>query len=97
MDVKSVIEVNCALHTCPMCASNMAGSAVAVLGGQPPRYLVAVECRNCHVHMVCTFTLLTGPSRATGSEVSPISTDDVLDVKNALKDWNGSIADLVRP
>ena len=90
---------------CPKCGQSLADCELEMVAQQEDQSLVKVTCGHCQDARLIAFALAAEAPAAPAIEVrdepvdvlgAPITTDDVLDARLVLADYDGDLAGLLR-
>jgi hypothetical protein len=102
VDILSFIRERAGDYDCPVCREPLAGCDLSLLRQEGSTFTVQVGCARCHVTFVVVLQLRGELPAAGANDVEPsepapppISADELLDVHEALRDFDGSFAELV--
>lgn len=104
MDILSFIHERAGDYDCPVCRKPLAGCDLKLLRQDGRTYTVQVGCAGCRVTFVVVLQLRgelpAGVEDDAGAgpvvpAKPPISADELLDLHEALRDFDGSFAELV--
>lgn len=100
MDILTFIRERAGDYDCPVCRDPLVDCELKLLREDGKTYTVQVGCAHCHVSFVVVLQLRgelpTAPVAEPAEPVAPpISADELLDVHEALRDLDGSLADLL--
>ncbi len=101
MDILSFIRERAGDYDCPVCREPLAGCDLTLLRQDGSTFTVQVGCARCHVTFVVVLQLrgdLPGAPVARKPAAPPrplISADELLDLHEALRDFEGSFRDLL--
>jgi hypothetical protein len=101
MDILTFIRERAGDYDCPVCRDALVDCDLKLLREDGSTYTVQVGCARCHVSFVVVLQvrgeLPAAPVAAEPAEPAapPISADELLDVHEALRDFEGSFAELV--
>jgi hypothetical protein len=102
MDILTFIRDRAGDYDCPVCRDPLVDCDLKLLRQDGKTYTVQVGCAHCHVTFVVVLQL-RGELPAHEHEdaepaepaAPPISADELLDVHETLRDFEGSFADLL--
>lgn len=93
-------------YNCPVCGRSLKGCEIRMLSHVEERYTVQVTCAACHVTFIVILAIQGPVPEAIEQEAlepaevaagpGPIDTDEVLDVHLLLKDFQGSLVELLQ-
>jgi hypothetical protein len=104
MDILSFIRDRAGDYDCPVCRDPLVDCDLKLIRQDGSTYTVQVACAHCHVTFVVVLQLrgdvatLAGagePSEPVEPAAPPISADELLDVHEWLRDFEGSFSDLL--
>lgn len=103
MDILSFIRERAGDYDCPVCREPLAGCDLKLLRRDGSTFTVQVGCARCHVTFVVVLQLRGDlpdsetPAARTPSAPArpPISADELLDLHETLRDFEGSFTELV--
>jgi hypothetical protein len=102
MDILSFIRDRAGDYDCPVCRDPLVDCELKLLRQDGSTYTVQVACAHCHVTFVVVLQLrgelptLAAPATEPAEPAAPpISADELLDVHESLRDFEGSFADLL--
>jgi uncharacterized metal-binding protein YceD (DUF177 family) len=108
MNIIAFIKERAKYYNCPACARSLDSCEVKMLKQAESHLTVEVTCARCHVTFIVVLAVQYSPedledlvdepvaAAARGDEAAPISTDEVLDVHDLLRDFRGNFKDLLR-
>lgn len=100
MDILSFIRERAGDYDCPVCRDPLVDCELKLLRQDGNTYTVQVGCAHCHVTFVVVLQLrgelpAAAPAEPAEPVAPPISADELLDVHETLRDFDGSFADLL--
>ena len=99
MDILTFIRERAGDYDCPVCREPLAGCDLKLLRQDGNTFTVQVGCAQCQVTFVVVLQLRgelpDAPAEPAEPQAPPISADELLDLHEALRDWDGSFAELV--
>jgi hypothetical protein len=105
MDILTFIRERAGDYDCPVCRDPLVECDLELLRQDGTTYTVQVGCGHCHVTFVVVLQLRgelpdtpeddNVVQLPTTPAIPPISADELLDVHEALRDFEGSFADLL--
>jgi hypothetical protein len=111
MSIIEFIRDRARYYNCPVCGRSLKGCEVRMLSHVDDRFTVQVTCAACQVTFIVVLAV-QGPGldgladddaqvelaelAQTGERAAPIETDELLDVHLFLKDFDGSLKDLLK-
>jgi hypothetical protein len=111
MSIIEFIQDRARYYNCPVCGKSLKGCDVRMLQHVEDRFTVQVTCAACHVTFIVILAIqgsglepLTDEDVALDAEPAavadagpdPIEWDEILDVHLLLKDFNGSLSELIK-
>jgi hypothetical protein len=110
MSIIEFIQDRARYYNCPVCGKSLRGCDVRMLQHVEDRFTVQVTCAACRVTFIVILAIQgTGLEPLADDEISvgeetvtaegaadPIEWDEILDVHLLLKDFNGSLGDLLK-
>ncbi|MHB8507832.1 MAG: hypothetical protein ACYDGR_04185 [Candidatus Dormibacteria bacterium] len=106
MNIIAFIKERARFYNCPACARNLESCEVRMLKQADQHLTVEVTCARCHVTFIVVLAvqysseeemeLAEEPAIGPANESAPITHDEVLDVHDLLRDFSGSLRDLIR-
>jgi len=107
MNIIAFIKDRARYYNCPACARNLESCEVKMLKQAESHLTVEVTCARCNVTFIVVLAVQYNaedaeevgggePAHVPGSDATPISPDEVLDVHDMLRDFKGSFKDLLR-
>jgi hypothetical protein len=99
VDILSFIRERSGDYDCPVCREALVDCDLKLLRQDGSTFTVQVGCARCHVSFVVVLQLRgelpAAPAVPVEPAAPPISADELLDVHEALRDFEGSFAELV--
>lgn len=100
VDILSFIRERSGDYDCPVCREPLADCDLKLLRQDGHTFTVQVGCARCHVSFVVVLQLRGELPAAKSAEPAepvapPISADEMLDVHEALRDFEGSFTELL--
>ncbi len=84
-------------YKCVKCKKRMSDSELSLEALEKGTVTIACNCKKCKTNSVFEVQLLDNSTREHKALThKSVSTNDILDVKNFLKDFNGSFKDLFK-
>ncbi len=102
MDILAVIRDRAGEYDCPVCHRTLDGCGLSLVKDESPVYTVQVSCARCRVTFVVVLHVRheRRPRRPRRPEAPPpappIGADEVLDVRELLRDHTGPLTELLR-
>ncbi len=106
MSIIEFIRDRARFYNCPVCGRSLKGCDIQVLNHEDERFHLQVTCAQCQVTFVVVLAIAGGaveevdsvtadmPEKAT-FEAEPISVDEILDVHLYLKNFQGTLKELI--
>jgi len=106
MSIIEFIRDRARFYNCPVCGRSLKGCDIQVLNHEDERFHLQVTCAQCQVTFVVVLAIAGGaveevdsvtadmPEEAT-FEAEPISVDEILDVHLYLKNFQGTLKELI--
>jgi len=99
MDILSFIHDRSGDYDCPVCREALVDCDLKLLRQDGRTYTVQVGCARCHVTFVVVLQLRgelpAAPPEPAEPAPPPISADELLDVHERLRDFDGSFSELL--
>lgn len=105
MDILTFIRGRAGDYDCPVCRKSLDGCDLTLLRQEGNTFTVQVGCARCHVTFVVVLQLRgelpagagddDAPAEPMEPAAPPISADELLDVHEALRDFDGSFSELL--
>ena len=105
MDILTFIRGRAGDYDCPVCRKSLDGCDLTLLRQEGNTFTVQVGCARCHVTFVVVLQLrgelpagaddADAPAEPVEPAAPPISADELLDVHEALRDFDGSFSELL--
>ena len=106
MGIIEFIRDRARFYNCPVCGRSLKGCDIQVLSHEEERFHLQVTCAQCQVTFIVVLAIAGGgveeAELATELEVEPvaqaepISIDEILDLHLSLKDYQGTLTDLIQ-
>jgi hypothetical protein len=108
MNIIAFIKERARYYNCPACARNLEGCEVRMLKQAESHLTVEVTCARCHVQFIVVLAVQYSADEfedigtdepvavSSGEGTAPITPDEVLDVHDLLRDFQGNFKDLLR-
>jgi hypothetical protein len=109
MSIIEFIRDRARFYNCPVCGRSLKGCDIQVLSHEEERFHLQVTCAQCQVTFIVVLAIAGGaveevesvetPSGLAATEhepaLEPISVDEILDVHLYLKNFQGTLKDLL--
>jgi hypothetical protein len=101
MDILTFIRQRAGDYDCPVCRDPLVDCDLKLLRQDGNTFTVQVGCAHCRVSFVVVLQLrgelpaLVAPAEPADPVAPPISPDELLDVHEWLRDFDGSFTDLL--
>jgi hypothetical protein len=106
MSIIEFIRDRARFYNCPVCGRSLKGCNVQVLSHEEERFHLQVTCAQCQVTFIVVLAIAGGAveeiesveAEATAEPVAarePISVDEILDLHVMLKDFQGTLTELI--
>jgi hypothetical protein len=101
VDILSFMHQRSGDYDCPVCREALVDCDLKLLRRDGSTYTVQVGCARCHVSFVVVLQIRgdfpdpPAPEAPAEPVAPPISADELLDVHETLRDFEGSFAELV--
>jgi len=104
MSIIEFIRDRARFYNCPVCGRSLKGCDIQVLSHEEERFHLQVTCAQCQVTFIVVLAIAgSGVEESeTAAELDvepvaePISVDEILDLHLYLKDYQGTLADLIQ-
>jgi hypothetical protein len=103
MNVISFIRERARFYNCPACARNLENCDVKMLRQDDSYLMIEVTCARCHVSFNLALAFQRAgatepelPEEPTVADGSPISNDEVLELHDLLRGFQGNLTDLIK-
>ena len=106
MSIIEFIRDRARFYNCPVCGRSLKGCDVQVLSHEEERFHLQVTCAQCQVTFIVVLAIAGGAVEEVETVVEeapeelvtaePISTDEILDVHLYLKNFQGTLRDLIQ-
>jgi len=107
MNIIAFIKDRARYYNCPACARNLESCEVKMLKQAESHLTVEVTCARCSVTFIVVLAVqydgddideaaVEEPAQVGRADAAPISTDEVLDVHDMLRDFKGNFKDLLK-
>jgi hypothetical protein len=106
MSIIEFIRDRARFYNCPVCGRSLKGCDIQVLSHEEERFHLQVTCAQCQVTFVVVLAIAGGavdetelavePEVETVAQAEPISVDEILDVHLYLRDFQGTLTDLIQ-
>jgi hypothetical protein len=104
MNIIEFIRDRARFYNCPVCGRSLKGCHIEVLSHEDERFHLQVTCAQCQVTFVVVLAIAGGgvdeseiaePAVEPVAQAEPISVDEILDVHLYLRDFQGTLTDLI--
>ena len=104
MSIIEFIRDRARFYNCPVCGRSLKGCDVHVLSHEDERFHLQVTCAQCQVTFVVVLAIAGGAvedvsapesAEAASPAAEPISVDEILDLHNFLKGYQGTLKELI--
>ena len=106
MSIIEFIRDRARFYNCPVCGRSLKGCDVQVLSHEEERFHLQVTCVQCQVTFIVVLAIAGGAVEEiesvdagdvveSGSAREPISVDEILDLHLYLKNFQGTLRDLI--
>jgi hypothetical protein len=105
MSIIEFIRDRARFYNCPVCGRSLKGCDVQVLSHEEERFQLQVTCAQCQVTFIVVLAIAGAAVEETEPAVEeapvahaaaePISTDEILDVHLYLKNFQGTLRELI--
>ena len=107
MSIIEFIRDRARFYNCPVCGRSLKGCNVQVLSHEDERFHLQVTCAQCQVTFIVVLAIAGGavegidasaaePVKEPVAEAEPISVDEILDLHLYLKNFQGTLKDLIQ-
>jgi hypothetical protein len=107
MSIIEFIRDRARFYNCPVCGRSLKGCDVQVLSHEDERFHLQVTCAQCQVTFIVVLAIAGGaveeieavtpePAAEPVAEAEPISVDEILDLHLYLKNFQGTLKQLVQ-
>lgn len=106
MSIIEFIRDRARFYNCPVCGRSLKGCDIQVLSHEEERFHLQVTCAQCQVTFVVVLAIAGGgveeteiatePAVEPAAQAEPISVDEILDVHLYLRDFQGTLTDLIQ-
>ena len=107
MSIIEFIRDRARFYNCPVCGRSLKGCDVQVLSHENERFHLQVTCAQCQVTFIVVLAIAGGavdeieaitpePSDEPAVEAEPISVDEILDLHLYLKNFQGTLKELIQ-
>jgi hypothetical protein len=107
MSIIEFIRDRARFYNCPVCGRSLKGCDVQVLSHEDERFHLQVTCAQCQVTFIVVLAIAGGaveevdasaggPVEELVAEAEPISVDEILDLHLYLKNFQGTLKDLIQ-
>lgn len=105
MSIIEFIRDRARFYNCPVCGRSLKGCEIQVLSHEEERFHLQVTCAQCQVTFIVVLAIAGGGVEETEvaaelevepvAQAEPISVDEILDLHLYLKDYQGTLRDLI--
>ena len=110
MSIIDFIRDRARFYNCPVCGRSLKGCDVQVLSHEDERFNLQVTCAQCQVTFIVVLAIAGGALTDTGDDIEtaaadateepvavaePISVDEILDLHQYLKTFQGTLTELI--
>ena len=106
MSIIEFIRDRARYYNCPVCGRSLKGCDVQVLSHEDERFHLQVTCAQCQVTFIVVLAIAGGavdeiesiaaePTPQVAVEAEPISVDEILDLHLYLKNYQGTLKELI--
>ncbi len=105
MNIIDFIRDRARFYNCPVCGRSLKGCDVQVLSHEHERFHIQVTCAQCQVTFIVVLAIAGGAVEEVESveeaaepapTPEPISVDEILDVHQYLKSFQGTLTELIQ-
>jgi phage replication-related protein YjqB (UPF0714/DUF867 family) len=106
MGIIEFIRDRARFYNCPVCGRSLKGCDIQVLSHEEERFHLQVTCAQCQVTFIVVLAIAGGGVEETElateledepvAQAEPISIDEILDLHLYLKDYQGTLTDLIQ-
>ena len=107
MSIIEFIRDRARYYNCPVCGRSLKGCDVQVLSHEDERFHLQVTCAQCQVTFIVVLAIAGGavdeiasmntqPAPEPVVEAEPISVDEILDLHLYLKNYQGTLKELIQ-
>jgi hypothetical protein len=107
MSIIEFIRDRARFYNCPVCGRSLKGCDVQVLSHEEERFHLQVTCAQCQVTFIVVLAIAGGAVEGIQTEIperevepvvaaEPITVDEIIDVHLYLKNFQGTLADLIQ-
>ncbi len=104
MSIIEFIRDRARFYNCPVCGRSLKGCDVQVLSHEDERFHLQVTCAQCQVTFIVVLAIAGGavedieatePAEEPVAAAEPISVDEILDLHLYLKNFQGTLRELI--
>src|SRR6266508_3488164 len=104
MSIIEFIRDRARFYNCPVCGRSLKGCDVQVLSHEDERFHLQVTCAQCQVTFIVVLAIAGGaveeieatePAEEPAAAAEPISVDEILDLHLYLKNFQGTLRELI--
>jgi len=106
MSIIEFIRDRARFYNCPVCGRSLKGCDIQVLSHEEERFHLQVTCAQCQVTFIVVLAIAGSGVEETElapelevetvAQAEPISIDEILDLHLYLKDYQGTLTDLIQ-
>jgi hypothetical protein len=107
MSIIEFIRDRARFYNCPVCGRSLKGCDVQVLSHEEERFHLQVTCAQCQVTFIVVLAIAGGAVEGIHAEIperevetvaaaEPISVDEIIDLHLYLKNFQGTLAELIQ-
>jgi hypothetical protein len=107
MSIIEFIRDRARFYNCPVCGRSLKGCDVQVLSHEEERFHLQVTCAQCQVTFIVVLAIAGGAVEEIQTEIperdlepvavaEPISVDEIIDLHLYLKNFQGTLAELIQ-
>jgi hypothetical protein len=107
MSIIEFIRDRARFYNCPVCGRSLKGCDVQVLSHEEERFHLQVTCAQCQVTFIVVLAIAGAavdeiegveaePAGEPVAEAEPISVDEILDLHLLLKNYQGTLSELLQ-
>jgi hypothetical protein len=105
MSIIEFIRDRARFYNCPVCGRSLKGCDVQVLSHEEERFHLQVTCAQCQVTFIVVLAIAGGaveeieaavPETEPARAAEPITVDEIIDVHVYLKNFQGTLTELIQ-